>query len=222
MSDALPAFVLSAEEAERSSMDVAPKNPEAEKSADGGSDEQLMVAFSRGSTEAFTELFSRYKQPLFGFFRRRVADPAHAEELTQETFLAVLRATPRYEPRALFRTFLYAIGFNILRAYRRKAALRATFLGRSPASHEPKAPSATDAGLILRQAIGKLNSTDREVLLLREFEQLNYANIAELLGLPLNTVRSRLFRARMALRDLLAAHVAEPSTAKHKEAEGHP
>ena len=57
------------------------------------SDEQLMVAFSRGSTDAFGELFSRYKQPMFGFFRRRLRDPAQAEELTQETFLALLRAS---------------------------------------------------------------------------------------------------------------------------------
>src|ERR1700690_2064610 len=68
------------------------------------SDEQLMKALSCASMNAFGELFSRYKQPLFGFFRRRVVDPAQAEELTQETFLAVLRASSRYESRALFRT----------------------------------------------------------------------------------------------------------------------
>src|SRR5260370_31397290 len=94
-----------------------------------GSDEQLMVAFSRGSTDAFGELFSRYKQPMFGFFRRRLRDPAQAEELTQETFLAILRASSHYEPSATFRTYLYAIGFNILRAHRRKAAFRAMFHG---------------------------------------------------------------------------------------------
>ena len=91
-------------------------------------DEQLMVAFARGSTDAFTTLFTRYKQPLFGFFRRRVSDPSQAEELTQETFLAVLRATSRYQASALFRTYLYAIGFKILRAHRRKAAFRAMLL----------------------------------------------------------------------------------------------
>jgi DNA-directed RNA polymerase specialized sigma24 family protein len=83
------------------------------------SDEQLMVAFSKGSTNAFGEPFSRYKQPLFGFFRRRVADPALAEELTQETFLAILRVS-HYEPSATFRTYLYAVAFNILCANRRK------------------------------------------------------------------------------------------------------
>jgi len=87
------------------------------------------LAFSKGSSDAFTDLFSRYKQPIYGFFRRRISESAQAEELTQEAFVALLRAAARYEPRALFRTYLYAIGFKILRAHRRKAAFRATFFG---------------------------------------------------------------------------------------------
>lgn len=169
----------------------------------GISDEQLMLAFSKGSPEAFTELFTRYKQPIYGFFRRRVSEMHHAEELTQETFLALLRAAARYEPRALFRTYLYAIGLKILRAHRRKAALRATFLGHQNSIPDPGKQDATERGLWIRRAVGKLDAIDREILLLREFEQLTYAEIADLLALPVNTVRSRLFRARMALRNLL-------------------
>ena len=180
-------------------------NPEPENPASEMNDEQLMVAFCRGSAEAFSELFSRYKQPLYGFFCRRVPDPTQAEELTQETFLVVLRAASRYQPNALFRTYLYAIGFKILRAHRRKAAFRATFLGAMSGSEGPAARGQNDAELFLRQAVGRLERLDREILLLREFEQLSYAEISELLHLPLNTVRSRLFRARMALRDLLTA-----------------
>lgn len=193
-------------------MNGAAEHSDAEEPVTADSDELLMLAFCRGSKEAFAELFSRYKQPLFGFFRRRVADPAQAEELTQETFLAVLRASARYEPSALFRTYLYAIGLRILRAHRRKTALRATFLGIAPGSHEPHSESATEAEVLLRQAVGKLERLDREVLLLREFEQLSYAEIAEVLQLPVNTIRSRLFRARTALRDLLAAPVPKSSS----------
>jgi RNA polymerase sigma-70 factor (ECF subfamily) len=204
MQDALRTLVLDLNATKRSAMNVTPGNPDAEQPP-VGSDEHLMVAFSRGSRDAFGELFSRYKQPLFGFFRRRVADPAQAEELTQETFLAVLRASSRYQPSALFRTYLYAIGFKILNAHRRKTAFRATFLGVAASAHEPALPNTIDAEVWLHQAIRKLERPDREILLLREFEQLSYAEIAELLHLPVNTVRSRLFRARMALRDLLAA-----------------
>jgi RNA polymerase sigma-70 factor (ECF subfamily) len=140
-----------------------------------------MLALSKGSAGSFSELFARYKQPVFGFFRRRVFEPAHAEELTQETFLALFRSAARYQPRALFRTYLYAIGFVT----------------------EPGKHDATESALWVRHAVEKLDPIDREILLLREFEQLSYAEIADLLELPLNTVRSRLFRARIALRDLL-------------------
>jgi RNA polymerase sigma-70 factor (ECF subfamily) len=169
----------------------------------GLSDERLMLAFSQGSPEAFTELFQRYKQPVYGFFRRRVTDPAHAEELTQETFLVLIRAATRYEPCALFRTYLYAIGFKILRAHRRKTAFRATFFGHRNPILDPSKQDATEAGLWVRRAVEKLDPVDREILMLREFEQLSYGEIADLLQLPLNTVRSRLFRARTALRSLL-------------------
>jgi len=168
------------------------------------SDEQLMTAFSRGSNDAFSELFARFKQPLFGFFWRRMADRAQAEELTQEAFVAVIRAAPRYEQSAQFRTYLYAIALKILRAYRRKAAFRATFMGLASEHAEPAAESGVVTQLIMREALRKLEDMDREILLLREFEQLDYADIAELLNLPVNTVRSRLFRARTALRELLS------------------
>jgi RNA polymerase sigma-70 factor (ECF subfamily) len=167
------------------------------------SDEKLMLAFVQGFPEALNELYRRYQQPIHGFFRRRIADSSRAEELTQETFLALLGAANRYEPLALFRTYLYAIALKILRAYRRKAIFRAAFLGRSETISDLGRQDATETGLWIRRAIGQLEPTDREILLLREFEQLSYAEIADLLHLPINSVRSRLFRARIALRELL-------------------
>lgn len=211
MQDEEPALVLHSEAATQPTIndtqsDFAEDGPQTSPSDEHPrSDEELMVAFSRGHTDAFSALFARYKQPVFGFFRRRVADPAQAEELTQETFLAILRASERYQPSALFRKYLYAVGFKILRAYRSKTAFRATFLGKQTPDHEPAIEDAIEARTLMRDAVGKLDSLDREILLLREFEQLSYAEIADLLSLPLNTVRSRLFRARQALHDLLAA-----------------
>jgi RNA polymerase sigma-70 factor (ECF subfamily) len=222
MEDALPAFVLHSEAAISAPMNDPPPIPgdpgaPSDRSSSLGSeetDEQLMQAYAGGRSAAFTALFARYRQPLFGFFRRRVPDPARAEELAQETFLAVLRAASRYQPTALFRTWLYAIAFKILRAHRRQAAFRATFLGAPREMPDPAAPGSLDNEVLVRHAVAKLDALDREVLLLREFEQLSYAEIAALLALPLNTVRSRLFRARLALHTLLAA----PHTAASKEA----
>jgi RNA polymerase sigma-70 factor, ECF subfamily len=194
MQDATPTPVLNSEALPPNAMTDTPASP---------TDERLMLAFSQGSPEAFTELFHRYRQPIYAFFRRRLPDPTHAEELTQEAFLALIRSAARYEPRALFRTYLYAMALKILRAHRRKAIFRAAFLGRPETVPDPAKQDATEAALWLRRAVAKLDTTDREILLLREFEQLSYAEIADLLNLPVNTVRSRLFRARTALRQLL-------------------
>jgi RNA polymerase sigma-70 factor, ECF subfamily len=213
MDNVLPAAGLNSMATSRTSMDRSKTNFGATTAGAKSSDEQLIIAFSRGSTDAFSELFARYKQPLFGFFWRRVADRAQAEELTQETFVAVIRAASRYEPSAQFRTYLYAIALKILRAFRRKAAFRATFLGAQAEHVEPSAESSVITQLFMREALRKLDDIDREVLLLREFEQLSYAEIAELLNLPVNTVRSRLFRARTALRELLSENA---STSSHK------
>jgi RNA polymerase sigma-70 factor (ECF subfamily) len=80
--------------------------------------------------------------------------------------------------------------------------------------------NAIDAEMSLRQAVGRLERLDREILLLREFEQLSYAEIAGLLRLPVNTARSRLFRARMALRELLDAPAPKLSPEALTESEG--
>lgn len=188
-------FVLSSEALQLNAMSERPSNPT--------NDEKLMLAFVQGSPEALTELFRRYQQPIHGFFRRRITDSSRAEELTQETFLALLHAADRYEPRALFRTYLYAVALKILRSYRRKAIFRAAFHGRPEMISDPAKQDATETGLWVRHAVGQLEATDREILLLRAFEQLSYAEIADLLHIPVNSVRSRLFRARVALRELL-------------------
>ncbi|HEY6290858.1 MAG TPA: RNA polymerase sigma factor [Terriglobia bacterium] len=164
------------------------------------SDEQLMLDFQQGCREAFAELFCRYRDPIYGFFRRRLSEFARAEELAQEAFLAILKGIARYEPRATFRTYLYGIAFNLLAAERRKRTPGAVL-----ALEAPEPGSSVETGLWVRQALEKLDGRDREILLLREYEQFSYAEIAELVRIPVNTVRSRLFRARLALKDLLVS-----------------
>jgi len=168
------------------------------------SDECLMLEFQRGSREAFEQLFARYREPLYGFFRRRLDSKERAEDLAQETFLAVIRAISRYEPRALVRTYLYGIALKLLAAERRKQFGKAL---PTQARQEPTSDNASDTTLWVtlwvRQAINRLDAPEREILMLREYEQLSYSEIAELLRLPVNTVRSRLFRSRMALKSYL-------------------
>ena len=162
------------------------------------SDESLMLDFQRGSREAFEELFARYRAPLYGFFRRRLDSGVRAEDLAQETFLVVIRGTSRYEPRALVRTYLYSIALKLLATERRKQARIVP-----PAQPEAAAEDTSDAALWVRHGLEKLDSSEREILMLREYEQLSYSEIAGLLRIPVNTVRSRLFRARITLRSYL-------------------
>jgi RNA polymerase sigma-70 factor (ECF subfamily) len=168
------------------------------------SDEALMIEFRGGSREAFEEIFARYRDPLRGFFRRRLDSLERAEDLTQDTFVAVIRGAERYEPRALLKTYLYGIAWKLLAAERRKT-------GRTvPGEKEPAAPDdMSDEALWVRQALARLDPGEREVLMLREYDQLSYTEIAELLRIPVNTVRSRLFRARMALKSNLEARAGD-------------
>jgi RNA polymerase sigma-70 factor (ECF subfamily) len=132
-------------------------------------------------------------------------DAAQAEELAQETFLAVLKGTQRYQPRATFRAYLFGIAFHILAAHRRKSVNDQKSMDVAPDEVPARAGTNQEHALCVWQAVERLEGGEREVLMLREFEELSYQEIAKILCLPLNTVRSRLFRARMALRDILTA-----------------
>jgi RNA polymerase sigma-70 factor (ECF subfamily) len=177
------------------------------------SDEQLMLSLAEGELGAFDHLFLRYWEKLRRFFIRRLEERSRAEELAQDTFLAVFRAASRYEPRALFRTYLYAIALRLLRAERRRARLRALWFLLDP-GREPVVPHRSDDAMWIRQALERLPAKDREVLMLREYDELSYAEIAAVLKMRLNTVRSKLFRARQALREVLLSEKKANLSAK--------
>jgi RNA polymerase sigma-70 factor (ECF subfamily) len=167
-------------------------------------DEQLILAFQTGSRESFAELFERYREPVYRFFRRRIDHAARAEELAQECFLAVLRNSARYEPRSTFRSYLYGVAMHMVYAERRKAGREVSENERLDRRVDGAGGAVTtDAGIWVRGALEQLGSDEREILMLREYEQLSYEEIGALMRLPVNTVRSRLFRARMALKEQL-------------------
>jgi len=183
------------------------------------SDEALMLEFQGGSRAAFEELFARYRKPLCGFFGRRLNNPERAEDLTQETFLSVIRGAARYEPRALVRTYLLGIALKLLAAERRRFLTSTTQRQSAP---ESKTDGAPEAALWVRQAMEKLDAPDREILMLREYEELSYSDIAELLRIPLNTVRSRLFRSRLALKSYLESAAKTNPAPRASTGQPHP
>ena len=161
-----------------------------------------MQAFKRGEGPAFRELFDRYKNPIYGFIRRRVDDPARAEEIAQDVFMALVQSRNGYEVRASFRTYLYRIAMNRVASEHRRA------------KEDPDTANAAASGdpavvQQVRDALEKIDSDQRQVVMLREYEGLSYQEIAEVMKVPVGTVRSKLFRAKLALRELLAPALAE-------------
>jgi RNA polymerase sigma factor (sigma-70 family) len=136
------------------------------------SDEDLIAEIRRGSRTAFETLFERYRQPVWQFFRRRTRRAEVAEELSQDTFVAILEGVGRYEQRGTFRSYLFGIAYNMLLADRRKAVHRAT----DPLQVEPadQASFDPDPGIWVRDALASLDEDGREILMLREYEQLSY------------------------------------------------
>src|SRR6516164_11192857 len=116
------------------------------------SDEQLMLEFQSGKSWAFEQLFERYRNPVYGFFRRRLPDIHRAEDMAQETFIVVLRGAERYEERAKFRTYLYAIALKLLWTERRKE-LREPESSMDPADVRTGTGSDSLTGTWIRDAV---------------------------------------------------------------------
>jgi RNA polymerase sigma-70 factor (ECF subfamily) len=180
------------------------------------SDERLMLRFQAGDARAFEVLVRRHRTPIFSFLVRLTADRARAEDLCQEVFLKVVKASRTWEERARFRTWVYAIARNLAVDEARRAAFRRAEPLDAPgpagaASHpadDPQPDAAADAALIrpkLEAALAALPAEQREVFLLREYAGLRFAEIADVTGTPENTVKSRMRYALEALREGLAA-----------------
>jgi RNA polymerase sigma-70 factor, ECF subfamily len=180
------------------------------------SDERLMLRFQAGDARAFEVLVRRHRTPVFSFLVRLTADRARAEDLCQEVFLKVVKASRTWEERARFRTWVYAIARNLAVDEARRAAFRRAEPLDAPgpagaAAHpadDPPPDAAAAAALLrpkLEAALAALPPEQREVFLLREYAGLRFAEIADVTGTPENTVKSRMRYALEALREGLAA-----------------
>ncbi|ABS24468.1 RNA polymerase, sigma-24 subunit, ECF subfamily [Anaeromyxobacter sp. Fw109-5] len=180
------------------------------------SDERLMLRFQAGDARAFEALVGRHRTPVFSFLVRLTADRARAEDLCQEVFLKVVKASRTWEERARFRTWLYAIARNLAvdearrAAFRRAEPLDAPGLAGAAAypAGDPAPDAAAEAALLrpkLEAALAALPDEQREVFLLREYAGLRFAEIADVTGTPENTVKSRMRYALEGLREALAA-----------------
>ena len=182
-----------------------------------------MLRYRDGDVRAFEVLLTRHRKPIYNFVLRYVLDKAQAEDLMQETFLRVIRGAESYEKQAKFTTWLYTIARNLCVDASRRAKHRradsldapldeeegsATLLDRTA---DPKV--AVDRSVISKQlgehiqrAVSALGPEQREVFLLREVMDLPFKEIAEIVGCPENTVKSRMRYALEKLREALGEY----------------
>ncbi|MBD3237288.1 MAG: sigma-70 family RNA polymerase sigma factor [Candidatus Eisenbacteria bacterium] len=183
------------------------------------SDEELMEQIVAGSEAAFAQLVRRYQGKITNLVHRFIHDREQAVEIAQEVFLRVYLHRKRYRPSGRFSTWIYTIAANLAKnEIRRRSRLRGVTsldklleaTGDSGGFFADKRPGPDQAAHqheveeIVMAAIHKLPPKYRDVILLRDVQQLTYEEIEQVLSIPGGTVRSRINRARTALKEMLA------------------
>ncbi len=183
-------------------------------SADQGpldEDRDLVDRARAGDARAFEDLVRRHQQRVVRLARAFVPEPADAEDVAQEAFLRVYRGLARFRGASTFRTWLQQVVVNAARTHRRATLTRRARFGADAdsASTDVPGPDRVEPALIARdrveRALNTLPQDLREAVVLRDVEGLDYREIAELLGVPMGTVESRIFRGRQRLRAAMTA-----------------
>ncbi len=180
--------------------------------------ESLMLRFRSGDVRAFEILLQRHRQSVYEFVLRSVGffNAAQAEDLTQETFLRVVKQAATYEPRSKFTTWLFTLARNLcIDASRRRKHRKAQSLDAPDEEGHSLLERTSDGGMAvdrqavsselrtrLERAIAELPEDQREVFLMRESADLSFKEIADVIGISENTVKSRM---RYALEKLRAS-----------------
>ena len=178
-------------------------------------DEDLIFSFQQGEILAFDEIVKRYKDPLMNFVYRFLGDSIESEEVVQETFLRVFRNKHAYKKIAKFSTWIYTIAGNLAKTKLRKRKKRNIYslseIGFEDKdyeiSDESQSPEKnTNSSMydeIIQREIQQLSPKFREVVILRDIQELSYEEISKIIDVPLGTVKSRVNRARLRLQEKL-------------------
>jgi RNA polymerase sigma-70 factor (ECF subfamily) len=173
------------------------------------SDKELMELIQAGDEKAFGILVERFQDRLLNFVGRIVTDRETAEELIQETFLRIFSQRQSYTPQYAVSTWIYTIALNLARSELRKRKLR-RYLSLDFIKEEADVELADKIDLraeslapVIEQAINRLPEDYRAAFILCDIQRLPYQQIAEIMRVPVGTVKSRINRARSMLRDKL-------------------
>ena len=173
--------------------------------------EELVRAAAKGRTEAFEELVWLHEKKVYALTLRMCGNPEDARDAAQEAFLSAWRGLPSFRGEAGFSTWLYRLASNAaidqLRRNRRQREEDSLDAGEMDAPDQSPGPQEAAEGSELQRAVAdglaSLSEDHRRILLLREYQQLSYDEIAQTLDMDLGTVKSRISRARRALRKIL-------------------
>jgi RNA polymerase sigma-70 factor (ECF subfamily) len=173
------------------------------------SDEALVEKVASGNRLAMQVLFARHHARVYRFILRLVRNDALAEDLTSEVFLSVWRQAQRFEARSAVTTWLLAIArYKALAELRRRPEASAdeeSAETSDPADDPEVAFQAKHRGEILRQCLTQLSREHREIIDLVYYHEKSVQEVAEIIGIPANTVKTRMFYARRKLSELLEA-----------------
>jgi RNA polymerase sigma-70 factor (ECF subfamily) len=181
-------------------------------------DQEIVVLARQGREAAYRELIGRYQRPVFSLIYRLVRDREKSEDLAQETFIKVLNALDRYDPTFKFSSWIFKIAHNTSLDHLRKKELVTLSLEGSPhAESQSEIEASTvqalsteetpedyaasrELGATLEQAIGRLRPEYRTAIVMCHVEGRPYEEIAEVMGVPLGTVKTYIHRARNELK----------------------
>jgi RNA polymerase sigma-70 factor, ECF subfamily len=175
---------------------------------------ELVQAFRQGDIQAFNKLVNLYQDKIYNLAYNYVKDQEEAKDLAQDIFVSIYRSLPALKDPSKFSSWLYQTAINHCRNRYRRLQRRGFFDMQSIDDEETPLQLSTGESLednieqqeatdILLSELAKMSETEKEILILRDLQGLSYEEISETLALPLGTVKSKLNRARLALKNRL-------------------
>ncbi len=185
------------------------------------SDEDVMEQLQNGVVQAFDVIVYRFKDRLHNFLFRYTHNHEDCEDLVQETFLRVYRSRYSYQRIAKLSTWIYTIALNLAKSmYKKKQRMSTISIHADESDPDDREFEITDKTLLqddelhlknsmeeLEKALMQLNDDFREVIVLRDIQQLTYEEISEITGTAMGTVKSRINRARIQLQQIIGDYV---------------
>ncbi len=188
-------------------------------------DEDLMLRYRNGDEDAFEMLYRRYEKPVFSFIYRILMSAVDAEDLCQETFLRLVKEKKKYQVSGNFKTWIFRIALNLCRdrlrrkKFRSHRSMDAPTLSQNgniiefkntlsdPAPDQIECMEKDEMKVLIQRAFAKLPEKQRTVVILKEYQDLKFSEIAEIMKSPVGTIKSLNHRGHKKLKKILVKYI---------------